>query len=127
MECFQNIIPCRFLACLNRTVCCVNLVIIDLITLTILSSVQNDYKSEITPDLNLKCLELLLWICSGECQVCGLGTLSPKSHVFPNTLHCATVPIVQRKVCEQTLRPYITLQPGSLCAGGGKADACVVS
>lgn len=61
----------------------------------------------------------------GECQVCGLGTISSKSHVFPKTLRCATVPIVQRNVCEQTLKPYIKLQPGTLCAGGGNTDACV--
>ncbi|XP_023717956.1 trypsin-3 isoform X2 [Cryptotermes secundus] len=61
----------------------------------------------------------------GECQVCGLGTLNPKSHVFPDTLHCATVPVVRRKACEQSLKPYITLEPGTLCAGGGNSDACV--
>jgi hypothetical protein len=59
--------------------------------------------------------------------VCGLGTVNPKSHVLASTLRCATVPVVQRHVCEQIVGPYATLQPGELCAGGGNADACAVS
>jgi hypothetical protein len=30
-------------------------------------------------------------------------------------------------VCQQAVGPYIRLQPGMMCAGGGDADACVVS
>lgn len=73
------------------------------------------------------CSDTVTWMCAGECQVCGLGTLNPHKHVFPTTLHCATVPVVQNAVCQQALGPYISLQPGMMCAGGGDADACVVS
>jgi hypothetical protein len=59
--------------------------------------------------------------------VCGLGTLNPKKHLFPNTLHCATVPLVEKERCEGALGPYVSLQPGTACAGGGDANACVVS
>ena len=73
------------------------------------------------------CSDTVTWMCAGECQVCGLGTVNTKKHVFPSALHCATVPVVQREVCQLALGPYIRLQPGMMCAGGGDADACVVS
>ncbi|XP_021934417.1 trypsin-3-like isoform X2 [Zootermopsis nevadensis] len=60
----------------------------------------------------------------GKCEVCGLGTLNPKKHVFPNTLHCATVPIVEGRRCAQALGPDVSLQRDIVCAGGGDADAC---
>jgi hypothetical protein len=59
--------------------------------------------------------------------VCGFGTINPQKRVFPTALHCATVPVVERGACQRALGPYIRLRPGMMCAGGGDADACVVS
>jgi hypothetical protein len=87
----------------------------------------NNCRSETKASFMFNSSESLLWMCSGKCEVCGLGTLHPKKHVFPNTLHCATVPLVQRNWCEKALGPYVSLQPGIVCAGGGDSDACVVS
>ncbi|XP_069697455.1 tryptase-2-like [Periplaneta americana] len=61
----------------------------------------------------------------GECEVCGLGTLQPKELVLPRALHCATVPVVPRDACREALGSYFEMQPDTLCAGGGDADACV--
>lgn len=66
-------------------------------------------------------------MCPGKCEVCGLGTLNPKKHVFPNTVHCATVPIVEGRRCAQALGPDVSLQRDIVCAGGGDTDACAVS